>query len=260
LEDALSELAEFLHERQSLRSKLTAALVYPAILLILGICVVLFLMSFVLPQLLTVLIASGKPLPASTTLLKHASDLLVAHWLGLALTAMMAFASITALLKTKPGRYVWQRVQLRLPLLGPLTRKTIVAQFAQMTAMLLRSGVPFVEVASVVSSATKNTLLASELENVKSSVEAGSDIAPALAHSRIFPPLVVQLIDVGQRTGELTEMLNQLKAGYEAEVRLAISKFTSALEPILIILLAGVIGFIVFATMMPILEATRVMQ
>ena len=106
----------------------------------------------------------------------------------------------------------------------------------------------------------RNRVLRGELARITSAVEAGSDIAPTLAGSRIFPPLVQHLVAVGQDTGELAEMLGQLKTGYETEVRLAVSRFTSALEPLLIIILAGLIGFVVFATMMPILEATRIVS
>jgi type II secretory pathway component PulF len=164
-----------------------------------------------------------------------------------------------ALLRTVRGQRCWHRLLLRLPLAGTLTAKAVVAQFAQMTVMLLRAGVPFVEAMTVVRQSIRNRVLADELEAIRTAVEAGSDIAPALCNSRIFPPLVVHLMAVGQETGELTAMLEQLRAGYEQEVRLAVGKFTAALEPLLIVILAAVIGFVIFATLMPILEATRVM-
>jgi type II secretory pathway component PulF len=147
-----------------------------------------------------------------------------------------------------------------MPLLGSLLRKTLVARFAQQMAMLLNTGIPFTEAIATARHGTRHRILAEELEAIQRAVEAGSDIAPALAKSRVFPPLVVHLVAVGQNAGELTEMLTQLKTGYQTEVNLAIGKFTAALEPALIVTLAGAIGFVIFATMMPILEATRVMQ
>jgi type II secretory pathway component PulF len=129
-----------------------------------------------------------------------------------------------------------------------------------MLSLLLKSGVPFVEAVELVRKNTHNLVLARELDVMERAVRAGSDIAPTLEQSKIFPPLVRHIINIGQKTGELTEMLGNLKEGYETEVRLAIGKFTAALEPLLIVLMSGVVGYVVFATMMPILEATRAIQ
>ena len=260
LDEALTELARFVRERQTLQSRLTSALIYPCILLVLGIAVVLFLMSTVIPQLLTVLVASGKPLPASTMLLKHGSDLLLGWWPVLLLVAVGLAAVATGVLRTQRGLLLWHRALLRMPLIGPLLGKTLVAQFAQMTAMLLRSGIPFVEAIETVTQSTRNRVLREELAAIRAAVEAGQDVAPTLEGSRVFPPLVRHLVAVGQETGELPAMLAQLESGYATEVRLAVGRFSAALEPLLIVILAGLIGFVVFATMMPILEATRVMN
>ena len=260
LDEALTELSAFLLERQTLHARLTGALVYPCVLLGLGIGVVVFLMSTVIPQLLAVLIASGKPLPASTVLLKSFSDALLEYgWLMLGGGVLLG-AGVGAFVRTERGRLLWHRMALRLPLLGPLLAKTSVAQFAQMTTMLLRSGVPFVDAIDTVARSVHNRVLRAELIAIKAAVEAGSDVAPTLEGSRIFPPLVQHLVAVGQDTGELAAMLGQLRTGYETEVRLAVSRFTAALEPLLIVILAVAIGFVVFATMMPILEASRVMN
>lgn len=258
LDQALGELAGYLRERQDLQAKLVTALIYPLILAVLSTFVVIFLMTFVIPQLLEVLTAAGKSLPASTQLLKTLSDLIVKHWLWLLVGGMALAGVFTATVRSRKGRHLWHNVKLRLPLLGVLTRKTLTAQFAQIMSLLLRSGVPFVKAVGVARQSIPNEVLARELESVQRAVEAGSDIAPALTGSRIFPPLVVHLVSVGQNTGELEHMMEQLRHGYENEVRLAIARFTAALEPVLIIILASVVGFVVFATMMPILQATRV--
>jgi type II secretory pathway component PulF len=120
--------------------------------------------------------------------------------------------------------------------------------------------VPFVESLRLVRNNSHHLVLGSELEQMESAIQRGSDIAPTLKDSRIFPPLVVHIVNVGQKTGELTDMLMQLKQGYETEVRLAVSKFTATLEPMLIVIMSAVVGFVMFATMMPILEVTRAIQ
>lgn len=258
LDQALQELAEHLRAAQQLRGQVAAALAYPAILVCIGTGVVLFLMSYVVPQLLTVLAAAGRPLPAPTLLLKNASDLLIQHgWLALIL-AGATLAGASAVRRSASGRRALQSAQLRLPLLGGVVQKSIVAQFAQRMALLLRTGVPYVDAARTVAGLSRSVILADELQAVARAVEAGSDIAPAMAHSRIFPPMVVHLMAVGQDSGELVEMLGQLRQRYEHETALAVAKFTAALEPILIVILAAVVGFVVLACMLPILEATRV--
>ncbi len=260
LDGALQELAMFVRERQTIKAKLFTALAYPMLLAVVGTGVVLFLMSYVVPQLLTVLDASGRSLPAATVFLKAVSDTLTGHWLLLLVLGGGTVGSGAALYRWNPGRVWCHRSVLALPVLGVLVRKALIAQFAQTMALLLRSGVPFLDALRVMHGNARNRVLSAELEGMIEAIKRGSDIAPTLADSRIFPPLVVHIVDVGQKTGELPDMLGQLKEGYETEVRLAIGKATAVLEPALIVLMSAVVGFVVFATMMPILEATKAMQ
>lgn len=257
LEEALADLSEHLRAAETLRSQLTAALTYPLILVCVGTGVVLFLMSYVVPQLLTVLAASGRPLPLSTLFLKRLSDLLLTYWPALLVSVIVFAVTWSALLRRPDIKRTWERLQLSLPILGPLRRKTLVAQFAQQMNLLLRTGVPFVEAARCVQAQTNHLTLRDELAVMAQAVESGSDIAPTMTGSRIFPPVVGHLVAVGQDSGELPAMLAELKVRYETEVRLATTKFTAALEPLLIVVLAAGVGFVVFACLMPILEATR---
>ena len=260
MDAALKELACFVRDRQTIKARLFAALAYPMILTVIGVAVVLFLMTYVVPQLLTVLESSGRNLPVATMILKSMSDFLIGHWMILAVGVMGLTVATSAFYRWKVGRRLCHTAQLYLPLAGILIRKSLVAQFAQMLSLLLRSGVPFLEAIGLIRGSTRNLVLAEELSCMEQAVQRGSDIAPALEHSKIFPPLVIHMVNVGQKSGELTEMLTQLKDGYETEVRLAISRFAAALEPILIVVMAAVVGFVVFATMLPILEVTRAIQ
>ena len=257
MDRSLAELAGYIRGRQALRTRLATALAYPVILAIVGTGVVLFLMTYVVPQLLTVLEGSGKSLPAATVVLKRISDLIIGHWLLLAMAVGCIAGGAVALNRWTPGRRRLQASQLRIPVIGMLIRKSIIAQFAQMMSILLRSGVSFLESIQLVHRTTGNLVLAEELERVETAVTRGSDVAPTLADSRIFPPLVVHIVNVGQNSGELTEMLTQLRDGYESEVQLAVGKAMAVIEPALIVVMSVVVGFVVFATMMPILEATR---
>jgi type II secretory pathway component PulF len=260
MDHALDELAAFIQERQALKSRFVAAVAYPAILAILAVGVVAFLMTFVVPQLLIVLEASGRPLPSSTVILKSISDLLIGHWVELTLCALLLCGLFAALLRWPTGRRSCQSTWLTLPVVGLLLRKALVAQFAQMMSLLLRSGVPFVDSVRLVRDSIGHLILADELGVMESAVKRGSDIAPTLERSRVFPPLAAHIMHVGQESGELTEMLTQLKKGYDAEVRLAMAKAAAVLEPALIVCMSSLIGFVVFATMMPILEVTRTIR
>lgn len=257
LDESLSHLAEFLKEHESLAARLKTAAVYPCILMVVAAGVVLFLMSYVVPQLLTVLSASGQTLPVSTRVLKTSSDALLNGWPLILSITITGTVAMVLLLRTPSGKRAWHRTLLRLPLLGTLVRKTLVARFAQQMGVMLAAGVPFVEALAIVRKTAGHAVLVDELQQVEQAVVAGSDIAPALRDSRVFPPLVAHLIAVGQRSGELPVVLNQLRVGYEAEVRVAVTRFTTALEPILIIAMAAVVGFIVLATLLPILQVTR---
>ena len=260
MDKALQELALYIREKQTIKARLFTALAYPMILTILGMGVVLFLMTFVIPQLMTVLEASGRQLPAATVFLKSLSDVLTTHWLAILLAGAVAVVGAAFFYQWRPGKLWCHQMQLKIPLLRPLLRKSLVAHFAQQMSLLLKNGVPFLEALRLVHGNTRHLVLAQELDSMATALQAGSDIAPTLRHSKVFPPLVIHMMDIGQQSGELTEMLSQLQEGYQTELRLAIGKFTSALEPILIVVLAVVIGFVVFATMMPILEATKAIQ
>ncbi len=257
LEEALTDLAEHLRARESLRQQITGALAYPCILCCVGLGVVIFLMTYVIPQLLTVLNASGRPLPMSTMVLKRFSDVLLGYWPFILLGVVVTTIALSFFLRRDTGARLWQRALLKVPLAAPLVRKAIVAEFAQVMTLLLKTGIPFVEAVRTMQTLTRNRILRDELQEVARSVESGSDIAPTLAHSRIFPPLVVHVMAVGQDSGELTALLAELKQRYESEVKLAVERFTTVLEPLLIVVLAGLVGFVVFACLMPILEATR---
>ncbi len=260
MERSLAELATFIRERESVKTRVFSALAYPMVLAVVGSGVVLFLMSYVIPQLLSVLEASGSSLPTSTMVLKSISDCVTQHWAALALAGVLLIALATAFLRWPTGKRWYHAGQLRTPVIGTLIRKGVIAQFAQSMSLLLRSGVSFLEALRLVRSTTGHLLLADELGDMEQAIQRGSDIAPTLEGSRVFPPLVARIVNVGQNTGELTEMLTQLKEGYEMEVRLAIEKATSILEPVLIVVMSAAVGYVVFATMMPILEATRTIQ
>lgn len=259
LDAVLDRLADFRERYLLFKDRITTALIYPAIVVILAALVSAFLMTVVLPMLLENLVDSGRPLPWPTRVLKGLSDLAVAHGVWILAAVAAAAAMLATAIKTPRGRRMWHRLFFALPLLGPLAKKQEIARVALIISTLMKNGIVFVEAAQIAARASKNVLLREALEAMRSRVRAGRDIGDALAVGSLFPPLVIQIFTVGQQTGALEEMLDRLSSGYERQVASATSRLTAALEPILIVFLAIVVGFILFATILPILEAGNVL-
>jgi len=256
----LSELAEYHARRRATANRLGTALIYPVILCLVGTAVVVFLMTYVVPQLVEVLASAGRTLPAPTRLLKGISDHLLRHSPLLAAAAVALGAVLTATARTAWGRRLLERCSLSVPVLGDLLRKAWIAKITMMLATLLRSDVRFVEALRTVRQGLPHRLYADELQRLETAVEAGAGLGEPLRASRLVPPLVAHLLAVGQESGELPRMLEQLRESYDKEFQLAVTRFLAVLEPALILLLAAIIGFVVFATLLPILETTRVMM
>lgn len=260
LDRVLGELAEHQTRRRAIANRLSTALIYPIILCLVGTAVVIFLTSHVVPQLLEVLTSAGRELPLPTRLLQSISAGLVRYWFVPLLIVVCVVAGTISLRRTPRGKRLLERWVLSIPVLGDLLRKAWVARISMMLAVMLRSDVRFNEALRTVREGLPHGLYSDELAALEKSIEAGSSIAEPLRHSRLMPPLMVHLLGVGQESGELPRMLSQLRDSYEKSVNLALARFLAVLEPALIILLAIVIGFVVFATLLPILETTRIVQ
>ncbi len=259
LDVVLDRLADFRERYLLFKDRITTALVYPAIIITLAVTVSIFLMTVVLPMLLENLVESGRPLPWPTRVLKFLSESATTHGWWILGVAVVLVTLLAAFVRTAPGKRLWHRFVFTLPVLGPLARKQEIARTAVIIATLMENGIVFVEAAETAARASKNVLLKEALEAIRSKVQSGRDIGESLAATGVFPPLVVQIFTVGQQTGELERMLNRLATGYESQVASATARLTAALEPILIVVLAVVVGFILFATILPILEAGNVL-
>lgn len=259
LDTVLDRLAEFRERYLLFKDRVTTALIYPVIVIGLAICVSVFLMTVVLPMLLENLIDTGRPLPLPTRILKGASDLAVSHGFWILSLLVLASVLVVSALRTPIGRRTWHRLLFKLPLLGPLAKKQEIARIALIISTLMKNGIVFVESARIAGQATRNTLLRESLDAVREQVQSGRDIENALSRTGVFPPFVIQIFAVGQQSGVLEEMLDRLAVGYERQVASATTRLTAALEPVLIVILAIVVGFILFATILPILEAGNVL-
>ena len=259
LDTTLGKLVDFRRKSAGLKNRITSALMYPAIVLAAGLVVSIFLMAYVVPNLLSVLVESGKELPTATVVVKGLSDFLLGWWWALVLAGVAALVGLFGLLRTDRGLMIWHRMQLKVPLVGDLVRKQAIARMSMVMATLLKSGLMFVRAVQIARKTVRNKVLCGALETCEKAVVAGQDISAALESTQAFPPLVIQIFAVGQASGQLDEMLDDLAVNYDAQVDVASGLLTTLLEPITTIMLAIVVGFIVFATILPILEAGNVL-
>ena len=259
LEEVLEQLAGFLEDSCQLRDRVIGALLYPAIVFATAVGVTLFLMTVVVPMLLSGLLESGRRLPWPTVVLKAMSDFLLGHGLLLAILGIGLTIAAAIVLRTPRGKAVWHRWLLRIPLVGSMARKQTISRLAATMSTLMRSGIEYIPAAEIAARSANRLVFRAALVTANATVAAGQDIGVALEQTRVFPPLVIHVFSVGQASGRLEEMLDRLSADYSRQVKNLSGRLASVLEPILILVLAVFVGFILFATLLPILEAGNVL-
>ncbi len=258
LDEILRQVSEFKRRSHEFRDRVMSALLYPMIIVIVSLGVSVFLMTVVVPMLLESLAETGKTLPLPTRILQFMSNILSQHgwWLGIVLLSSVIGAWLA--LQTDRGRRFRDRMFLRVPLLGMMGRKQEIARIALVIATLMKSNVEFLPSIAIAKGTTKNTLLYDALEECERDVESGKEIGQSLGKSSYFPPMVAQVFTVGQQSGRLEEMLFRLSKDYDSQVESISSRLSTVIEPTLILLLSFFIGFIMFATLMPMMEAGNV--
>ena len=259
LDVSLTRLVEFRRRWSGLQNRVLSALIYPCIVMTMGMALSVFMMIYVMPNLLSVLAQSGKELPTATLVVKAMSDFLVGWWWALLAGIGLAVAGVPMFLRTEKGRWWWHRVQLRFPIVGELIRKQAIARMAMVMATLLKSDLAFIKAVQIAQRTVHNRVLRHALVACEQAVLAGRDIAPALEETQAFPPLVIQVFAVGQASGKLETMLDNLATDYDTQVDITAGRLTALLEPVMMILLAVGVGFFAFATILPILEAGDVL-
>lgn len=259
LEAVLAQLADFKQKQLNLSDAVTTALIYPVFLICFGTAAAIFLMTSVLPPLLESLEETVDVLPWPTRVAKAASDLLVSSGWLIAIVAAAVIVVVGMALRSDRGRKVWHRLLLRLPIIGPIAVKQGVSRISMIIATLSRSGVELTRAFELAEKSTSNVVFRLALKASRERIAAGEELSDALRQSGAFPPLAVRVFSVGQDSGKLDEMLFRLSADYDAQVATASARLTSLLEPVLILFLAAMVGFLLVATILPILEAGNVM-
>ena len=256
LDVVLARLAEFIEKQSSLMGRVRGAVVYPVFMMFVGAGVLFFMMSYVVPKITKMFERSDRALPLLTRMLIAASDFVSQYaWLIVLFGAFFLFALYR--FRSRPrGREYFDRVLLRIPTLGRLVRMVIIARFSRTLGTLLATGIPLLEAIDIAAAVVGNSVYTKALARVRDSVREGASLAATLKDAGIFPPLVVRMVAVGEQTGEVEDMLKRIADTYDMQVESALATFTSLLEPLMILALGVVVGFIVFAILLPIFELT----
>ena len=257
LEQVLGRLAGFLQAQTRLRNKVGAALIYPSVMILVGVVVVAALMTWVVPEVTKLIQSRGGELPTMTRILISVSNFLRSYW-AVVFTGVIVLAILFQMfVNSERGRLAWDRFKLSLPVFGDLMRKQSMARFSITLSTLLRSGVPALQALQVTKAVLDNKVLQNALTTVHDRVLEGADLSTPMKQTGVFPPTVSYMVGVGEQAGNLEEMLERIAGTFDEEVDLATQKLTSVIEPVIIVLLATVVAGIVIAIVMPLLQLQR---
>jgi type IV pilus assembly protein PilC len=255
LEVVLTRLAEFMEKAQKIKGKVIAAMFYPVAVLVVATAIMIILMIKVVPSFKSVFEGLGTgELPAFTKLVLGISESIKDHILVTSMILAGVVILFLVFIKTKFGRHIWDKFKLKVPVFGPVVSKVAISRFTRTLGTLVSSGVPILQALTIVKETAGNVVVANAVSAVHDSVKEGETITAPLEASGVFPPMVVSMVDVGEQTGALPEMLLKIADNYDEEVDNAVSAMTSLLEPIMIVFLAIVVGSIVIAMFLPLIK------
>ena len=257
LEVALRRQAEFMEKALKIKSRIKAAMFYPAAVMVVASGILTLLMVFIVPRFQSVFegLLNGQPMPAFTVLVLNLSGVFRHHFLMVGMAGVVLVAALQLLVRTRPGRALFDRFKLAVPVAGKVVRKVALSRLARTLGTLLGSGVPILPALTIVKETAGNVIVGGVISKIHDSVKEGGSIAGPLKESRIFPAMVSGMMDVGEQTGALPDMLMRIADTCDEEVDNAVGAMTSLLEPVMIVFLAVVVGSIVIAMFLPIIVA-----
>jgi len=256
LEKVLERLADYLESQVRLRNKVGSILIYPLVMLGFAMLVVGVLVTVVLPQITELLLSLDQPLPFYTRWIIALSEFARSFWWAIGLGAAGAGFGLRALVRTRGGRDAWDRLQLRLPLVGRVVRLVAISRFTRTLATLLAGGLPITRALDAARDVADNAVLGRAIDLARESITEGQSVAQPLRASGEFPPLVTHMIEVGERSGELEAMLAKVADTYDEQVETTVTRLTALLEPLLILVMVGIVIVIILATLVPLLNIT----
>jgi len=254
MDTILVRLAEYLESSDRLRSEIRSAMTYPCISLFLVLGITSFLMLGVVPGFRAVFESLDCELPGITKFTLNTADFLKEHWILVFGGGILSVVGLIVFKKTEQGSQMFDRFSLRVPIIGPLVRKVALARFSRTFATLIRSGVPIMATLDIVASTAGNSAVAKVVLDSRESVRSGNQLSEPLSRSKVFPPMVVRMISIGERTGSLEILLEKIAEFYDQQVKSAVKSLTSMIEPILISVMGVIVGGVVLSVFLPILE------
>ena len=254
----LMRLADFSESQVRLKNKIQSALMYPTLMMFAALSLLIGIFVGVIPKIVKIFESMNKPMPIQTVVMIKISDILVNYWWLLGAMAVGGFIFFKRWSNTPKGRRKWDGFVLKLPVVGPLIRMLAVARFSNTMATLLAGGVPILTAMNIVKNIVSNTLISEAIVQARENVTEGQSIAEPLKRSRQFPPLVIHMIAIGEKTGELPEMLQNVSSTYEEQVAVKIDGLTSLLEPAMIIFMGLMVGAIVASVFVPLIELNNI--
>ena len=254
LDTILDRLSHFMEKSLRLRKKVIGAMIYPLVVTVVAVGILAGIMKFVIPAFQKMFKEVGVTLPLMTEALLTVSDLVSNYWYlipGIPVVVLLVFNAIAA---TPKGKYMLDNLILHIPVFGTIIHKSTVSRFCRTLGTLISSGVPILESLSITREATGNDVVAKAIDDVHASIREGESIARPLQESGVFDDMIVNMIDIGEETGELDKMLVKIADNYDDDVDVAVESLTSIIEPILIVGMGGAVGFIVIALFLPLIE------
>ncbi|MDD9865395.1 MAG: type II secretion system F family protein [Verrucomicrobiales bacterium] len=256
LEVVLDRLAQFMEKAMRIKGKVKAAMFYPIAVLVVAVVIMAILLIFVIPKFKDVFgdLTGEDGLPEFTEIVLSISDTVKNNAFGTFTSIFAFFLTLSMLAKTKYGRFVLDKLALFFPIVGPVVEKVAIARFARTLGTLINSGVPILQALNIVKDTSGNTVVAQAVQDVHDSVKEGETIVAPLEASRVFPPMVISMVDVGEKTGDMPQMLEKIADTYDEEVDRAVESMTSLIEPVMIVFLAVIVGSIVIAMFLPLIR------
>lgn len=254
----LLKLADLKESQMRLLSKIRSASTYPVLMMAVSSVMMIVIFTVVIPKITKVFESSKKPLPAMTKLMMTISEIVTDWWYILIIAMIFGVISLLRYIKTEKGLLVWDRFRLNVRIFGPIVRMIAITRFASTLATLLASGVPIVAALNIAKNLVGNIHIANAIAQARENITEGQSIAEPLRRSGEFPPMVIHMISIGEKTGELPDMLRNIAETYEEQVNTKIEGMTSLVEPVMIIGMGVVVGIIVFSVFMPIMEMSDI--
>jgi general secretion pathway protein F len=258
LDEVLTRLADFLEGSQKLKSKVQGAMIYPLVMVIVGAGIMAVLMIKVIPEITSMFTSQGKTLPLNTRFLIASSRFMGNYWWLIGIVGVITGILFLRWIKSEGGRPVWHKFVLGMPVVGELVRTVNVGRFARTLGTMLQSGVPMLKALDTAKQIVGNVLIKHAIEDAKKAVTEGESLAQTLKKSGQFPATMIHMVAVGEKAGQLEQMLDRVATTYESEVDVKLTRLTSLLEPLMLVIMGGAVAFIVFSILQPIMDLGQI--